>query len=707
MNAGTLLIGLSLISALGAIFLFIQFFINKDKNLRYYAQVLTLGCFLLNSLALLLLTYYFLSSNFNFQYVWEYSAKNSQWYLKLSGVWAGQEGSLFIWAWLMLLSIALEVYLQIKKDKKLEENTQCKKKKGKKKSKKRKSTISPTLAFDWTITIAMAVVVVFILLILVKNPFDSVNPKLLENKPDGNGLNPLLRNLWMTIHPPLLFIGYALVTVPFAASMAYLISDDKKWSKISLQWSRLAWLFLTLGIGIGAIWAYVELAFGGYWAWDPVEVGSLIPWVTLTAFLHAQLMNKRKDEYKIIVSILGMATFILVIFATFITRSGFWDSVHAWQETKVGNILMGLMITTLFFGSLLAFWRFSKEDEKKEFKYSMDFVTMFSTILLLSLIAIVMLIGLLVSMGTPNPVFYETRLFPFTFPLIIILAVCLIWRYLNKENLLFTIGWVILASIACAFILPKYAFPGTPEDFYGGISSHRVVAFLVPSILFAIGACIYKVIKSIKLKSIRTTLKTISPHIIHIGIALMIISYFFSAKLVEEKTITLEKGQTVDFKEYEIKLVNIENSKEREKEIHDFTIDINKNGKSIGTKHPKYVYYSDVEQWRTDVAIKMRVTEDLYINILNVDPDSNNEIDSVKIKVQTVPLMAFLWGGMVLMSIGIIIRILIDYGIGKKEIEIEEPVSHKKTRKKEKSDFTKKKGDEKYEKMLEQELKKI
>ena len=190
--------------------------------------------------------------------------------------------------------------------------------------------ISRTHVFDWTITISMAVVVVFMILIFVKNPFDDVDPDLLDYKPDGNGLNPLLRNLWMTIHPPLLFVGYAFVTIPFAASMANLISDDRRWSRISLQWSRVAWLFLTLGIGIGAIWAYVELAFGGYWAWDPVEVGSFIPWFTLTAFLHAQLMNKRKGEYNIIVSILGMATFVLVIFATYITRCGVWDSVHAW-----------------------------------------------------------------------------------------------------------------------------------------------------------------------------------------------------------------------------------------------------------------------------------------------------------------------------------------------------------------------------------------
>jgi len=733
MNIGTFLIGLSLFSAVGAIILFGLFFSLGDKALRYYAHLLTLASFIFISLAILLLTYYFLSSNFDYHYVWEYSSKDSPWYLQLSGVWAGQSGSFFFWTWLILFSIAIEVFMHIKDEIKMEAESKPTKKKDKKKSKlrgdlqKKKSSVSSTNVFDWTITIAMAVVVVFIFILLVKNPFteihnitmqfededgdpylESVDP--LKYYPDGKGLNPLLRNFWMVTHPPLLFIGYAMITIPFAASMAYLISNDKRWSKISLQWSRIAWLFLTLGIGIGAIWAYVELNFGGYWAWDPVEVGSLIPWFTLTAFMHAQIMNKKsgnKGEYKIIVAVLGMATFILVIFATYITRSGIWGGVHAWTETTVGNILKVLMISTLIFGSIVIFWRFSKEEEQKDFNYSLDFITMFSTILLLTMIAIVMFIGLFVSQGDPNPVFYETRIFPFALPLVFFLAICLIWRYVDKENLLYALGWVILASIAAAFVLPKYVFPGTPEDFYGGISSHRVVAFFLPPILFAIGATIYKIKRSIRKQSIRATLRMVSPHLIHLGIVLMIISYSFSMKMAEDKTVTLAEGQTFDFKDYKIKLVSIEESTDNEKIIQDYTFEIKKNGNLIATKHPKYVYYSDAEEYRYEVAIKMRITEDIYINLINFDPDGNNQFDSATIKIQTVPMMGFLWGGMILMAVGITFIILIEYGFGAKEREVVEPESRKTTKEKEKPRENKKKDHDKYEKMLEEELKNI
>ena len=722
MNSGTLFLGFSLVSALAAIAFYGLFFLEREKSLRYYAQVFTLSTFLFTSLAILLLTYYFLSSNLDYQYVWEYSAKDSPWYLKLSGVWAGQSGSFFFWTWLILLSIAIEVFRQMREDRVIEEEAKLMSPKTTKRKKRsnlkgvlqtEKADISRTQVFDWTITIAMSVVVVFLILVLVKNPFEAVDQKLLNYKPEGNGLNPLLRNLWMIIHPPLLFIGYALVTIPFAASMGNMISDDKRWSNISLQWSRMAWLFLTLGIGIGAIWAYVELAFGGYWAWDPVEVGSFIPWFTLTAFLHAQLMNKRKGEYNIIVSVLGMATFVLVVFATYITRSGVWDSVHAWQETTVGNILLGLMISTLVLGTTLILWRFSREEEKKDFTYSVDFMTMFATIVLLALIAIVMFIGLLVSKGTPNPVFYETRLFPFIFPLTIILGTCLIWRYMKKENLVYGFGWILLASIACAVILPKYVFPGTPEDFYGGISSHRVIAFFVPSIVFAMGAIIYRIVRSFRILSLRTALKVASPHMIHLGIALMILSYPFSMKMAEEKTITLEVGETAAFGDYEFTLTGIERSDIDEKEIHDFSIEIHKDGKSIGTKHPKYINYTDVGLWRTEVAIKMRVTGDVYINIIDHDPDGNNEIDSVKIKVSTIPLMAFLWGGMMLMAVGIGIVIFFGYGFGSQEIAKNKPEmepqaeNEPKPADKKKPSPSSKQEDEKYLKMLEDELKKL
>jgi cytochrome c biogenesis factor len=302
----------------------------------------------------------------------------------------------------------------------------------------------------------MLVVLVFLILLIFKNPFEPTHPQTFnegeaneftiypKDYPGGHGMNPMLRNPWMVIHPPILFIGYALITIPFAAGLGYSITGDKSWTKSSIQWSRLAWLFLSLGIGIGAVWAYIALGWGGYWAWDPVEVAGLIPWITLSAFLHTQLMNKRKNEYKIITPLLGTFTFLLVLFATFITRSGLWTSVHAWSETEVGQILGGTMIITFVLSLVIILFSFFKRGDMPTFglasdeeqienqekrKYNWDSITMLATVIIFAVLTIVTLIVLMSTMGKFTPEAYETRLTPFVIILMIIMSICLCWRY--------------------------------------------------------------------------------------------------------------------------------------------------------------------------------------------------------------------------------------------------------------------------------------
>lgn len=746
MNIGTILISISFLLALVAIVLYIQFFLNKNQKFRYYAKIIILVCSLFTTLSFLLLLYYFLTSNFNINYVWLYSGKNLKWYYKLSGVWAGQEGSLLLWTWLMLIPLAIEILLRNKKEPKVDE------KKAKKKSKRKKKTEIKIEFLDWTFIIILVVIIVFLLLLLIKSPFADVSPIDLKYYPNGRGLNPTLRNIWMVIHPPLLFIGYALVVIPFSASMSYLITNDKNWTKFSLQWSRIAWLFLTLGIGVGAVWAYIELSYGGYWAWDPVEVGSLIPWVTLTAFLHAQLINQRNDRYKNIIPLLGMFTFLLVLFATFITRSGIWESVHSYQNSELVDILAGLnvislilgvfMICILLFGMMFIIKRFSEEVEKEE-KYTWDNYSMLANIVLLILLATIMFIGIIASRGESNPIFYETRLIPFAMVLFTILGICTIWRIFGEKNTKKAILLILLISLVCVFILPKFAFPGKSESFYGKISSHHIVAFFIPILFFSIYSIIYKIIKSLKLKSNKAKIKTISTQIIHFGIVLIVLSYCISQKMSEEKIINLERGKSDDFKEFEIKFVGVKNSlkgneylfslilnytqflkngnvskelidafknfnyqisnnsritkiDEKNWEIadglkkykiektkiklniygfeyyYDFILEISENGKLVEIVKPKWIFYDDIKAWQTNVHVKHFIKEDLYIYVpiptkydiltpLNNEELNNLYEEGIEVNIKTIPFMNFLWGGMIIMAGGIIIRIFVDY----------------------------------------------
>lgn len=688
MNLGTILISISLLFTLGAILLFIKFFLNRDEKLRNFAKLLIFGSMVFTTFAFLLLLYYFLTSNFNIHYIWLLSSKNLEWQYKLSAIWAGEEGSLLLWTWLIVFAIVIEIFLQNRREKKIEE------KKVKNKSKRKK--VIKTAYFDWSIVISLTIIAVFLVILLIKSPFaeihnidlhfkdennktitKSVNP--LDYYPNGNGLNPTLRNVWMVIHPPLLFIGYALITIPFSASMSYLITDDKNWTKISILWSRIAWLFLTLGIGVGAVWAYIELSYGGYWAWDPVEVGSLIPWTSLTAFLHAQQMNLKKERYRNLIPILGMFTFLAMIFATFVTRSGIWKSVHSYQDKELVDIILGLniislifismIICILIFGTILVIKKFLMEEEKEE-KFTWGSSTMLITIILLILLATIMFIGIIASRGEANPTFYETRLIPFSMILFTILFVCTIWKIFGKKKTKFAVILIVFLSIISVFILPKL-FPGKSESFYGKISSHHIVAFFIPIFIFSISSIIYKTIKALKMKSKRERLKTISLQIIHFGIVLITLSYCVSQKMSEEKILNLNMGKSENFKGFEIKFKEIKISRSDIEIIYDFIIEIYKNDKLVDIVSPRWIYYLDISQWHTEVGVKHFIKEDLYIyvpfpikyigisSLTQIIENVNNE--GIEVNVKTIPFMNFLWGGMIIIACGIIFRVIIDY----------------------------------------------
>jgi cytochrome c-type biogenesis protein CcmF len=312
MNIGTGLIYASLILAISVLVLsIIHLILSRARNERmaedffFFAWLGSILLFVVVSMAMVLLYIYFLTSEVSIQYVWEYSAKAHPTEYKISGVLAGMAGSLLFWIWCMVFSWFVEEVRDLRKPR------------GK-------------VLMSLTRTIMMVIITIFLLFLNSRELFKETPAAWLEASPDGNGLNPLLQTPLMIIHPPIVFLAYGFMVMGMAAAFAYLICKDKKWVTISIPWSRWGFLFLTLGIGIGGLWAYVVLGWGGYWAWDPVETSSFLPWMLLTAFLHAQLMFKRKGHYKFAAPALGIYTFVLVIFATFTTRAGgIWQSVHA------------------------------------------------------------------------------------------------------------------------------------------------------------------------------------------------------------------------------------------------------------------------------------------------------------------------------------------------------------------------------------------
>jgi cytochrome c-type biogenesis protein CcmF len=353
-------------------------------------QVMTIA--LTGACAVLL--YLFFTHQFQYAYVHNYSSTDLPWYYLLSAFWAGQEGTYLLWAWLGgMVGIALIRYEQ-------EEE-------------------APVMAL-------LALVQLFLLtLTLVQSPF----AQLQLNPGAGSGLNPLLQNPWMVIHPPIVFLGYAGLAVPFAYAIAALLRRKyDRWAVKALPWALFAWLSLSVGIFIGSYWAYAVLGWGGYWAWDPVENASLVPWLTGTALLHGLLMQKYRKAMGWTSLFLAISTYLLVLYATYLTRSGILAdfSVHSFQGLGTdGYLLLGLLSFTLPALGLLFFrWRETGEDKSGEDstgdKSTSKGFAFFLTILLLGISAGVVALGtsapaLTRLTGNPaavNSSFYNVTQFP-------------------------------------------------------------------------------------------------------------------------------------------------------------------------------------------------------------------------------------------------------------------------------------------------------
>ena len=287
---------------------------KRNPFLAVSARRAVYGVFGLLSLASGILVYSLIISDFRLAYVWQHSNRAMPVLYKFAAWWGGQEGSLLLWAWLLSAYSAIVIFT----------------------TRNRFRDMMP-----YVIAILMATQTFFNILVgYVANPFQVLAVgKSIQALPDGNGLNPLLQYWSMAIHPPMLYLGYVGFVVPFAFAMGSLITRQPgdAWIAETRRWTILTWLFQSSGILLGAGWAYAVLGWGGYWAWDPVENASLMPWITATAFLHSVMMQEKKGMMKVWNMVLISATFFLCIFGTFLTRSGVVSSVHAFAAGSIGK----------------------------------------------------------------------------------------------------------------------------------------------------------------------------------------------------------------------------------------------------------------------------------------------------------------------------------------------------------------------------------
>jgi cytochrome c-type biogenesis protein CcmF len=472
----------------------------------------------------------------------------------------------------------------------------------------------------------------------------------------------MLENPGMIIHPPILLAGYIGFTIPFAFAIAALLSRrlSDEWLVAIRRWTLMAWLLLGVGNLIGAWWAYVELGWGGYWAWDPVENAGLMPWLVATAFLHSIMMQRRRGMLKVWNMILIILTFSLAIFGTFLTRSGIISSVHTFAESALGPFFLVFIGVTLF-GSLSLLYYRSKElkgEAEMESLVSRESTFLLNNLLLVAAAFAIFLgtifpviseavRGVKISVGAP---FFNQVNGPIFLAIILLAGVCTLigWRRVSTKNLVRNFLWPLIATLILGIAL-----------FVLGIREwYTLVAFFVCSfVLFTIfsewfrGArARHRIRAENYLKSFFSLLGGNRPryggYIVHIAIVLMAIGIVGSSIYNVEKEVTLKPGESMTIKNYTLTYEGIDHFQTQSKEVVSTSLSVYNHGEFVGKLIPEKYFHRSYEQV-TEVAIRSTLLEDLYVILIGWDEDGTTAF-----KVLVNPLVNWIWIGGIVFIVG-------------------------------------------------------
>ncbi len=596
------------------------------------------------SLAVIVLIYAFIVHNFQIQYVAEHSSKSLPILYRLSAFWAGQEGSLLLWGWLLAVFASL-VLLQ---------------------NRRRNRELIP-----YVLAVMMGVSLFFLgLLVFVDRPFQ----ELAFLPADGMGLNPLLQNPGMILHPPTLYLGYVGFTVPFAFALAALLTGrlGDIWIKSTRRWTLFSWFFLGIGNLLGAQWAYVELGWGGYWAWDPVENASLLPWLVATAYLHSVMIQERRGMLKVWNMVLIILTFALTIFGTFLVRSGILTSVHSFAVSPLlGGLFLSFIAGVLIVSFVLLVNRLSslKGDNELDSLLSRESTFLFNNLILLGATFAIFwgTIFPLVSEAvrgvkiTVGPPFYNQVMVPIGLVLLLLTGICplISWRRASGKNLrrnfLFPL---IVAAIGGIVILA-----------WGVRHPYALISFILS--IFVAATIVIEFVRGTKarrkmrgeghLKAFfnltRGNKRRYGGYIIHIGIVLLFVGITGSSAFKVEKIETLAKGESLTIQNYRLEYENLSTYPTESKEVTMVTLSVYREGKKLGTLRPEKNLYRNQEQPTTEVAIRSTLREDLYVILSQYDQDGR-----VTFKVLVIPLVMWMWIGGFVLTAGAIIVMWPDKG---------------------------------------------
>ena len=602
--------------------------------------------------------YLLVTNHYEFNYVASVTSRTMPTYLKVTALWGAQAGSLVFWSWLMSAFASAVTLRKWDRDREF---------------------------LPWVIVVLLVILAFFLgLSIFIENPFEKlwllpsgeVISKLL--KPlgatlfiprDGSGLNPLLRHPGMIIHPPLLYLGFVSFVIPYAFAIASLITgrSDDRWIRITRRWTLWAWLFLSFGLVLGMRWAYDVLGWGGYWGWDPVEISALLPWLTGTAFLHSVMIQEKRGMFKHWNMVLIILTFDLVIFGTFLTRSGVLSSVHAFAQSQIGPLFFAFigLTFTVSVSLLLKRWNELQANTHMTSLLSRESLFLLNNLLFIGILVVCfwgvifplvseLITGQKVTVGPP---FYERATGPLFAGLMLLMGIAPLsaWRYSTIKTLGRAVWKPFLVSLLVGLIV-----------FIGGIRNWiALLGFWLVVFVASVTLVEFWRAAHARTKRFGETLtvalwklagrnrRRYGGYIIHLGVIFMALGIIGIEIFQTETQGTIPVGGEMKLGAYSMTYdaLDIFDAPDG-KNVARAVVSLYKNDKFVGKLYPRRDFYYDSQQPMTIPGLRSTMEDDFYVILVDWLPISSQ---GATFKIYHNPLVSWLWLGAWVLIFGTLI----------------------------------------------------
>jgi cytochrome c-type biogenesis protein CcmF len=624
-----------IVSAVGGLVVPVGIARGRERWLPF-AQGAVYANFALVTIATLAMVWALVAHDFSISYVAQVGSRATPVFYTVISLWGALEGSILFWAWVLALYAALIVFV----------------------NRRRPGTLVPFAAS------ALLVIALFFHVLLVgpANPFHAVNPV----PPDGPGPNPLLQNhILMAVHPPLLYLGYVGMSVPFAFAVGALLSgevDRDDWIRITRRWTLTAWGFLTAAIVAGMWWSYEVLGWGGYWAWDPVENASFIPWLTATAFLHSVMVQERREMLKLWNLNLVVGTFVLTILGTFLTRSGIISSVHAFTQGSIGYYFLAFIAVVLIAALVMIAGNSDRlrAPGRLDAMLSRETVFLFNN-LLLTVFMFTVLVGTLfplvaeaargvkVSVGEP---FFNRMTLPVVMLLLFLMGVgpALPWKRgsaaeLRARMIPGGIAAVVVAGLAVVM---------------GARSPYGILAFAFAGFAGALNVAEY--LRGIGARraahgegAVRALVRLVAGnrrryggYLAHLGIFITAIGIAASSTFRSEREATLKPGETITLGRVTARLKEVWGRDEPQRSVIGATMELLRDGEVHAVISPRMNFYPTSQQPIPTPDVRSTFLGDTYMNLMAFSQDGA----TATVKVINEPLVPWIWlgGGIIVLG---------------------------------------------------------